>query len=161
MDKLPVNYLYIPVILAALPKARILHVVRDPMDSCFAIYKQLFADAYLYSYDQQELARHYVRYARLMEGWHQEFPGRFLDVAYEDLVTDTEETLRTVCEYIGLSWQPDCLDFTASEQAVTTASAAQVRERPHSRSIGRWRQYATQLEPMRVILTEAGLYRED
>jgi len=158
VDKLPVNYLYIPVILAALPKAKVLHVVRDPMDSCFAIYKQLFADAYLYSYDQQELARHYVRYARLMAAWREEFPGRFLDVAYEDLVSDTEETLRTVCEYIGLSWQPACLDFAASEQAVTTASAAQVRERPHSRSIGRWRQYATQLEPMREILAEADLH---
>lgn len=161
VDKLPVNYLYIPVILAALPKAKILHVVRDPMDSCFAIYKQLFGDAYLYSYDQQELARHYVRYTRLMAAWREEFPGQFLDVAYEDLVTDTEETLRTVCEYIGLSWQPGCLDFTTSPEAVTTASAAQVRERPHVRSIERWRRYATRLEPMREILADAGLYPQD
>ncbi|MBT8091555.1 MAG: sulfotransferase [Gammaproteobacteria bacterium] len=156
IDKLPLNYLYLPVILAALPKAKILHLTRDPMDACFAQYKQLFADAYLYSYDQQELARHHARYLELMALWRDRFSGRFLDVAYEDLVTDTESTLRDVLEYVGMSWQPQCLDFTASDDAVTTASAAQVREQPHARSIGRWRRYARQLEPMSEILERHG-----
>jgi tetratricopeptide (TPR) repeat protein len=157
IDKLPGNYLYLPLILAALPNAKILHLTRDPMDACFAMYKQLFADAYLYSYDQQELARHYVRYARLMETWRERFPGRFLDVSYEDLVTDSEETLRTVFEHVGLSWQRQCLDFHKDQSAVTTASAAQVREKPHQRSIGRWKRYEQQLQPMRDVLAESGL----
>ncbi len=154
IDKLPVNYLYLPLILAALPKAKVLHLRRDPMDACFAIYKQLFADAYLYSYDQEELARHYVRYLRLMETWRQRFPGRFLDVDYERLVTDTESTLRDVLEYVGLSWQAQCLDYTRIDTAVTTASAAQVREKPHARSVERWRRYEDRLAPMRRILRD-------
>ncbi len=152
IDKLPVNYLYLPVILAALPKARILHLCREPMDACFAIYKQLFADAYLYSYEQEELARHYVRYLDLMDLWRERFPGRFLDVAYEDLVLKTEDTLRGVLDYVDVSWQEQCMDFTQQETAVTTASAAQVREKPHARSIGRWQMYEEQLRPMWEII---------
>ncbi len=157
IDKLPSNYLYLPVILAALPRARILHVTREPMDACFAQFKQLFADAYLHSYDQEELASHYVRYLDLMAHWRERFPGRFLDVAYEDLVRDTEPTLRAVLEHVGLSWQPQCLEFTKSADAVTTASAAQVREMPHTRSLGRWRRYADQLRPMREVLSARGI----
>lgn len=153
IDKLPSNYLYVPLILAALPKARILHLRRDPMDACFAMYKQLFADAYLYSYEQGELARHYLRYEKLIHVWRQRFPDRVYDVAYEDLVTDSEATLRGVLEHIGLSWQERCLDFANSETPVTTASAAQVREKPHRRSIGRWRMYEERLQPMHAILS--------
>ena len=153
IDKLPVNYLYVPLILAALPKARILHLRRDPMDACFALYKQLFADAYLYSYEQGELARHYLRYMNLMKVWRRRFPDRIYDVAYEDLVTDSETTLRGVLAHIDLSWQEQCLDFANAQTAVTTASAAQVRERPHRRSIGRWQKYAERLKPMHDILS--------
>jgi len=157
IDKLPANYFYLPLILAALPKAKVLHLRRDPMDACFAMYKQLFADAYLYSYDQQELARHYVRYTNLMATWRERFPGRFLDVDYEDIVTETETTLRKVLEYVSLSWQEQCLDFASSRTPVMTASAAQVREQPHPRSIGRWKHYAGRLEPIRRVLLDAGI----
>ncbi|MGI9237538.1 MAG: tetratricopeptide repeat-containing sulfotransferase family protein [Woeseiaceae bacterium] len=157
IDKLPVNYLYLPIILAALPKAKILHLQRDPMDACFSMYKQLFADAYLYTYDQAELARHYVRYSSLMSVWRKRFPDRFLDVSYEELVQSTEATLRSVLEHVDLSWQDQCLEFASSTTAVTTASAAQVRQKPHARSIGRWRQYEKGLRPMREILSAAGV----
>lgn len=161
VDKLPSNYLFLPLILAALPNARVLHVTRDPMDTCFATYKQLFAGAYLYSYDLQELARHYVRYSRLMSAMHDRFDGRFLQVRYEDLVTDTEECLRGVLEHVGLSWNAACLDYAKQGGAVATQSAAQVREAPHRRSIGRWKMFETQLEPLRQVLDEAGLLRVD
>jgi hypothetical protein len=88
IDKLPGNFLHLPLILAALPNARIVHLVRGPMDACFASFKQLFAEGYPHSYDQGEQARHFVRYHRLMAHWRAEFPGRFLDVSYEALVQD-------------------------------------------------------------------------
>ncbi len=157
IDKLPSNYLYLPLILAALPNTRILHIQRDPMDTCFATFKQLFADAYLYSYDQQELARHYVRYDRLMQTWRERFPNRFFDVRYEELVRDTEAVVRGVLAYLDLPWEDRCLLYYDHESAITTASAAQVREAPHDRSIGRWSHYARQLGPMQEILKAAGL----
>ena len=152
IDKLPPNYLYLPLILAALPNARVIHLRRDPMDSCLAIYKQLFADAYLYSYDLEELARHYARYQRLMDTWRERFGNRFVEIDYEALVGDTEETLRKVLQYIGLSWNADCLAYFERDSVVTTASAVQVREAPHQRSVGRWRQYRRQLAPVLDIL---------
>jgi tetratricopeptide (TPR) repeat protein len=152
IDKLPSNYLYLPLILAALPNARVIHIQREPMDACLSIYKQLFADAYLYSYELGELARHYRRYLDLMQTWRERFGEQFIEVSYEALVTDTEDTLRRVLQYAGLSWNDACLDYFNRDTATATASAHQVREAPHRRSVGHWRHFAEQLRPVAEIL---------
>ena len=157
VDKLPQNYLYIPMILKALPNARIVHLTRDPMDACFASYKQLFADAYLHSYDLEEMARHHCRYRRLMAAWRERFPGRFLDISYEETVSDLEPNARRLIEFLGLPWEDACLHFHEQKHAVSTASAVQVREPAHTRSIGRWRKYEDRLQPMRKVLEQNGL----
>jgi tetratricopeptide (TPR) repeat protein len=157
VDKLPPNYLYLPLILAALPNAKIVHLQRDPMDACFASYKQLFADAYPHSYDQQEMARHHARYYHLMGLWRERFPGRFLDIAYEDVARDLEPSARRLIDWLELPWEDGCLDFHRQDSAVTTASAVQVREPAHTRSIGRWRRYERQLEPLRNALEQLGV----
>jgi len=157
VDKLPSNYLYVPLILKALPRAKIVHLVRDPMDACFASFKQLFADAYPHSYDQQEMARHFLRYHRLMALWRERFPGRFLDVRYEDVAADTEPAARRMFEYLELPWEDASLRFHAQPSAVATASAVQVREPAHTRSVGRWRRYEAALAPMRETLSAGGL----
>ena len=148
VDKLPQNYLMIPLILKALPNARIVHLVRDPMDACFASFKQLFADAYLHSYEQHEMARHHARYRRLMDIWRERFPNRIFDISYEDTARDIEPNARALLEYLDLPFEPACLDFHKQGGAVSTASAVQVREPAHTRSIGRWRRYEAQLQPM-------------
>jgi tetratricopeptide (TPR) repeat protein/LPS sulfotransferase NodH len=152
VDKLPSNYLYLPLIFAALPNARVIHMRRDPMDACLAIYKQLFADAYLYSYDLGELARHYQRYERLMALWRERFGDRFIEVDYEKLAADPEVNLRRVLQYIGLSWEPRCLEYFKEASSVMTASAMQVREAPHQRSVGRWKHFERQLQPVAEVL---------
>ncbi len=157
VDKLPQNYLFIPLILKALPNAKIVHLTRDPMDACFASYKQLFADAYLHSYDQQEMARHHARYRHLMAVWRERFPGRFFDIAYENTVRDLEPNARALIDYLGLPWEDACLNFHQQDRAVATASAVQVREPVHTRSIGRWRHYEDQLAPMWNTLQQSGV----
>ena len=156
VDKLPVNYLYAPLIAAALPNARIIHIVRDPLDSCVSSYKQLFADAYYHSYDQEEMARHHVRYRKLMDQWRSVLGDRMLDVVYEDVVGSLEENAKKIIDFIGLEWQDACLDFHDQAGAVTTASAAQVREKAHSRSVGRWRKFEDHIDPMKKVLSESG-----
>jgi tetratricopeptide (TPR) repeat protein len=156
IDKLPSNYLYLPLIAAAMPNARILHIRRDPMDTCLAIYKQLFADAYLYSYDLKEIARHYLRYRALMDVWRERFSEHFYEIDYENLVTSPEDTLRKVLQFIGLSWNERCLHFHEAGNATATASAAQVREAPHQRSIGHWKNFEQQLQPVAEILRAGG-----
>jgi tetratricopeptide (TPR) repeat protein len=157
LDKLPQNYLSIPLIRAALPEARIIHLTREPMDACFASFKQLFADAYLHSYSLEEMARHHVRYRRLMAIWRERFPDAFLDIAYEDTTRDVEGTARRMLEWIGLPWNDVCVRFHDQSGAVATASAAQVRQPVHVRSVGRWQRYEKQLAPVRAILDTAGL----
>ncbi|HRX39840.1 MAG TPA: sulfotransferase, partial [Parvularculaceae bacterium] len=130
---------------------------REPMDACFASYKQLFAEAYFHSYDQEEMARHFVRYARLMDHWRALFPGRFLDISYEETVSDLEPNARRLIDFLGLGWEDACLDFHQQSASVATASAVQVREKAHTRSVGRWRRYGARLDPMRRVLAEAGL----
>ena len=122
------------------------------MDACFARFKQLFADAYPHPYDQAEMARHHARYVHLMECWRERFPGRFLDIAYEDIARDLEPNARHLIEYLELPWEDACLAFHKQDAAVTTASAVQVRQPAHTRSIGRWRRYETQLAVLRDSL---------
>ncbi|MEP5569097.1 MAG: sulfotransferase [Halioglobus sp.] len=157
VDKLPQNYLMIPLILAALPNAKIVHLVRDPMDACFASFKQLFADAYLHSYQQDEMARHHARYLRLMDVWRERFPDRFFDIRYEETARNLEPNARELINYLELPWEDACLDFHQQEGAVPTASAVQVREPAHTRSIGRWRNYEGQLQEMLGELEKAGV----
>jgi hypothetical protein len=155
VDKLPPNYLYVPLILRALPNAKVIHLTRNPMDASFASFKQLFADAYPHSYEQAEMARHHVRYYHLMAVWRERFGDRFFDIAYEDTARDVEPNARALIEYLELPWEDACLNFHQQDAAVTTASAVQVRQPAHTRSIGRWRRYEKQLQPMREALLKA------
>lgn len=157
VDKLPLNFLYVGLIAKALPNARIVHVTRNAIDSCFANYKQLFADAYFHSYDQREMARHYVRYRRLMQHWAAVVPGRFIDVAYEDLTADLEREARRVLAHLALPWEDACIAFHRNSAAVSTASAIQVREPVYRRSVDRWRRYEAQLQPTIDVLRDARL----
>ena len=157
VDKLPPNYLFVPLILKALPNAKIVHLTRNPMDACFASFKQLFADAYPHSYDQAEMARHHARYYHLMALWRERFPGRFHDISYEDTARDLEPNARALIDYLELPWEDACLNFHKQSAAVTTASAVQVRQPAHTRSIGRWRRYEDQLGVMRKVLEEQGV----
>ena len=127
------------------------------MDACFASFKQLFADAYPHSYDQEEMARHHARYYHLMALWRERFPGRFFDIVYEETAANVEPNARALIEFLELPWEDACLHFHQQKAAVTTASAVQVRKPAHTKSVGRWRRYEQQLEPMRRALEAAGL----
>jgi len=155
-DKMPLNFLHVGFIARALPQARILHMSRNPMDTCFSNLKELFTDVYPYSYDLDDLAAHYGRYRQLMAHWHEQFPGRIMDVSYERLVTDPEDCSREILAFCGLDWQDGCSDVEASVGTVTTASSVQVREPIHRRSIDGWRKYERQLEPLRRRLQADG-----
>lgn len=157
VDKMPLNFLYVGLIHRALPHARIIHVVRDPLDTCYAIYKTLFADAYPFSYQLDELGAYYIAYRRLMAHWEAVLPGRMHTIHYEDLVSAQAQSSRQLVAHCGLEWEPACLDFHRSREASTTASASQVREPVHQRSVGRWQKFAAGLAPLVRQLEAAGI----
>jgi thioredoxin-like negative regulator of GroEL len=157
VDKMPPNFMYCGLIHKALPQASIIHVVRDPMDACYAIYKALFQHAYHFSYDLFELADYYIAYHRLMRHWHEAMPGRILDVRYEELVDNPEAQARRVIAWCGLAWTPAVMDSGGTARPASTASATQVRAPVHTRSVGRWRHYESELAALRERLLEAGI----
>ncbi len=114
VDKLPFNFRYCGLIHQALPNAKIVHLTRDPVDTCYAVFKTLFINAYHYSYQLDELAQFYVAYRRTMEHWHDVMPGVICDVSYEDLVADPPTQCRRLLDWCGLPWQDDVLDFHRS-----------------------------------------------
>jgi tetratricopeptide (TPR) repeat protein len=161
VDKLPFNFRYCGLIRKALPDARILHVRRDPLDTCYAVFKSLFESAYHFSYQLDELAEYYVAYRETMEHWHTVLPDAILDVHYEDLVSHPAETCHAVLEWCGLPWEDGVLDFHRSSFAAQTASAAQVRRPIYASSVGKWRHVAAQMQPVLRRLSEAGLVDAD
>lgn len=157
VDKLPRNFLYVGLILAALPNAKIVNLVRDPRDVLWSNYKQLFAEAYPHSYDPMEMARHYVRYHKLMDHWRALAPGRVYDISYEDTVLALEPSARGLISALDLEWEEACLKFYEQKGAVATASAVQVRQKAHTGSVARWRHYEDQLRPAIDYLSQEGV----
>lgn len=157
VDKHPLNYLNIGVIRLALPWAKIIHVRRTPLDACYAIYKFLFNEAYGWSYDLDEIAGYYIGYRQLMEHWRMVIPDSIIDFTYEDVVEDLEGEARKLIDAIGLQWEPACLEFHENTAATMTGSAVQVRKQVYASSVGRWRDYEKQLEPVARKLEAAGI----
>ena len=157
IDKMPVNFLYCGLIGKALPNAKIIHLRRDPLDSCYAVYKTLFFNAYHFSYGLEELAEYYVAYDRLMRHWHDVMPGAILDVDYEELVSSPEAQGRRIFEWCGLRWDPAVLQASPDQSAFVTASASQVREPIHQRSVRSSRRHLDALAPLVARLAKAGI----
>lgn len=155
IDKMPANFLAVGLIHLMLPNAKIIHVNRNPVDTCLSCFSQLFKGGQEFSYDLAELGRYYVDYARLMEHWRKVLPeGAFLDVQYEDIVADQEAQSRRIIEYCGLEWNDACLDFHRNKRPVKTASMAQVRQPMYKSSVERWRSYEKFLGPLLDALGE-------
>jgi tetratricopeptide (TPR) repeat protein len=162
VDKTPGNALYLGLVAAALPQARIVHLRRHPMDACYAMYKTLFRMAYPFSYDLDDLGRYWLGHARLMAHWRRVLPAdRFLELDYEALVTAQEAQSRRLVAHAGLAWDPACLAFEHNPQPTLTASAAQVRQPIHRASVGLWRRYERELAPLRRRLEAAGVRIDD
>ncbi len=159
-DKLPHNFLYLGFIARALPNAKIICVRRNPMDTCLSNFRQLFAPEspyFDYSYDLLDTGRYYLMFDRLMAHWNRVFPGRILTMPYESVVDDLETNARTLIDFCDLPWEDACLRFERNAAPVTTASAAQVRAPIYRSALDRWKQYETQLEPLRQLFLDAGL----
>jgi hypothetical protein len=157
VDKNPQNVFAAGLIAGALPQARILCLVRDPVDACFSNLKELFAPgAYAYSYDLQELADHYARFRRLVEHWRAKLPQQFHVVRYEDLVADPASVSEAVLRFCGLPPDPGCVDITRNLSRAATASSSQVRQPIHARNVGAWRRYRQPLQPLVERLGQHG-----
>jgi tetratricopeptide (TPR) repeat protein len=157
VDKMPLNYLYCGIIHRALPNARILHMTRHPLATCYAVFKTLFNQAYPFSYDLEELTAYYLSYRKLMAHWHRLLPGAILEVSYEQLVCAPEGESQRVFDFCGLSWDRSYLHVEKVAAPSTTASAAQVRRPIYRDSLELWRHYERELETVARRLAAGGV----
>jgi len=152
IDKMPANFLYAGLIHAAFPRARIIHLRRDPIDTCLSIYFQNFFKVGPYCNDLDDLVHYYREYLRISDHWRALLPASaLLEIPYEALLEDQEGWTRRMLDFVGLPWDPKCLAFHETERVVITASKWQVRQRMHTASAGRWRNYEAFIGPLRQL----------
>ncbi len=157
VDKMPNNFQYLGLIAGILPRARVIHVHRDPLDTCFSCFTHIFENEQLFSWDLEELGRFYRAYSRLMAHWNRVLrPDFLISVRYEDLVRDPEPSVRAMLDHCRLRWDPACLEPHLGSRAVPTASLAQVRQPIYRSAVGRWKPYARQLRPLVEALGDDG-----
>jgi tetratricopeptide (TPR) repeat protein len=145
VEKYPFNFLYIGFIARYFPNAKIVLLNRNPLDACFAMYKQPF---FKFSYTQADLVAYHNAYTRLMDHWHSAVGG-LIEVSYESLVGDTEPQVRSLLDQLGLGFEMECVNYHQNQTASATASSVQVRQKPHTRSVGKWRNWETELDELR------------
>jgi hypothetical protein len=152
IDKMPNNFLYVPLIQLALPNAKIIDARRHPMACCFSNFKQHYARGQRFSYDLTDMGRFYRDYVALMARIDAVLPGRVHRVLYERIVEDTEAEVRSLLDYCGLPFEPECLRFFENERPVRTASSEQVRQPIYRDSMEQWRHYDEWLGPLKAAL---------
>jgi tetratricopeptide (TPR) repeat protein len=147
VDKMPINFRFVGFIIAAFPDAKIIHMERDSMATCWSIYKYFFPGNH-YSYDQDDIAMYYGLYENLMNFWSNKFPNKIYDFNYESLTSNQEEETRNILKYCDLDWDDNCLNFYNNITAMKTTSAMQVKKKMYKGSSDVWRIYESYLQPL-------------
>jgi tetratricopeptide (TPR) repeat protein len=152
VDKAPMNSDFLGLIYSVFPNARVIYMQRDPIDTCLSCYFQQFLTGMNFTFDLSDLVHYYREHQRIMAHWHAVLPpGFILNVPYEELVADQEMWSRKMVDFIGLEWDPRCLEFYTTKRQVTTASAWQVRQKVYKSSVARWRNYEKFIGPLKAL----------
>jgi hypothetical protein len=154
-DKMPFNFQLIGFIQLILPNAKIVHVKRNPIDTCMGCFKLPFNENHEFTYDLLELGHYYLQYDRLMKHWHNVLPGKIFEIEYETLVNHQEQETRRLLEYCGLPWEENCLAFYNTKREVITESAGQVRQPIYQHAVGQWKNYEAFIAPLLMALRPA------
>jgi len=160
-DKMPNNFRHIALIHSILPNAKIIDARRYPLDCCFSMFKQLFAQGQEFTYGLKEAACYYNSYVKLMNHWDDVLPGKILRVSNEDVIDDLESQVRRILKYLELPFEESCISFYQTERSVRTASSEQVRQPINKKGQGRWRPYSKHLKPLVDALDINLLNQED
>lgn len=155
-DKLPHNFLYLGVIQALFANARVIHIHRNPLDTCLSCYLQDFSSGHSYAYDLTQLGRYYRAYERIMDHWRRALRIPLMEIEYEDLIQNQERVSRALIKFCNLPWDDRCHRFHETRRTVTTPSYDQVRRPMYDSSIQRWHNYQPWLGPLLKALDEAG-----
>ena len=151
-DKMPANYSHVGLIHLILPNAKIIDARRNPIATCVANYRTLFAQGKNQTYDLTELAEYYLQYVKMMGHWHDVLPGQVLRVQYEDVVADLGHEVRRILDFCELPFEESCINYDQSARPVNTASSEQVRQPIYDSAVNFWKNYELHLDELKEIL---------
>ncbi len=160
-DKMPNNFRHIGLIHLIMPNAKIIDARRYPLDCCFSMFKQLFAQGQEFTYGLAEAGSYYTSYVKLMNHWDKVLPNKILRVNNEDVIEDLEGQVKRMLDFIGLPFEEQCISFYETDRSVRTASSEQVRQPINKSGMGRWKPYAKNLKPLLNALDNELLSKED
>ena len=160
-DKMPNNFRHIGLIHLIMPNAKIIDARRYPLDCCFSMFKQLFAQGQEFSYGLTEAGSYYNSYVKLMDHWNSVLPDKVLTVNNEDVIEDLEGQVKRMLEFLELPYEEECISFHETDRLVRTASSEQVRQPINKEGMERWKPYSKHLKPLLDSLDEALLKPED
>ena len=160
-DKMPNNFRHIGLIHLIMPNAKIIDARRYPLDCCFSMFKQLFAQGQEFTYGLEEAASYYNSYVKLMNHWDSVLPNKVLRVNNEDVINDLDGQVRRILDYIEVPFEESCISFHETDRSVRTASSEQVRQPINKKGMGRWKPYAKHLKPFVDTLDSDLLIPED
>jgi tetratricopeptide (TPR) repeat protein len=152
IDKMPNNFRHLGLIHLILPNAKIIDARREAMGCCFSNFKQLYASGQEFTYSLEDLGGYYRAYRELMAHWDRVLPGKILRVEYEELVADVEGNVRRILKFLGLPFEPACLEFYRTDRSVRTASSEQVRQPIFREGLDQWQNFESWLRPLRTAL---------
>ena len=153
VDKMPINFRYTGFILSAIPEAKIIHIKRDSMATCWSIYKYFFTGN-AYSFNQQDIADYYGFYKDIMKFWSRLFPNKIYSLNYENLTNNQQSETKKILDYCDLEWDENCLNFHKNKSSVKTTSSMQVRQKMYQGSSEKWKKYESYLLPLIKGLTK-------
>lgn len=148
IDKMPDNLHRLGLIKLLFPSARVILCRRDPRDTCLSCFFQWFGEGNLFAFDLASCGHQHLARDRIADHWRQGRPLRMLEMQYEELVADLEGQSRRLIEFLGLPWDPACLEFHRTQTSIQTASFWQVRQPLYQSSVGRWKHYEKHLGPL-------------
>jgi tetratricopeptide (TPR) repeat protein len=160
-DKMPNNFRHIGLIHLIMPNAKIIDARRYPLDCCFSMFKQLFAQGQEFSYGLAEAGSYYRSYVKLMDHWDAVLPNKILRVNNEDVIEDLEGQVKRMLDFLDLPFEEECISFYETDRSVRTASSEQVRQPINKKGMGRWKPYAKNLKPFLESIGEDLLNPED
>ena len=160
-DKMPNNFRHIGLINLILPNAKIIDARRYPLDCCFSMFKQLFAQGQEFTYGLEDAASYYNSYIKLMNHWENVLPNKVLRVNNEDVIDDLEGQVKRILNYIEIPFEESCISFHETDRSVRTASSEQVRQPINKKGMGRWKPYAKHLKSFVDTLDSDLLLAED
>jgi tetratricopeptide (TPR) repeat protein len=155
-DKSLGTTVYIGLICAMLPNAKIVYCVRDPRDQGLSLFQKDFGGMQPYCYDLKDIAKYSILHERMMSHWRSLLPDRIFTIRYETLISDSENQIRLLLDSCDLEFDDACLSFHKTDRTIDTASSMQARQPLHSGSIGRWRNYQAHVQPL-IEELETGL----